>query len=302
MKKLSLKGNDVPVIWREVRRTIVLVFSSIIYSIGIVWFLEVDKLYSGGVSGISQLICNLFYKYANITLNLGLLVFILNVPLVILGWFCVGKKFTIYSLVSVLIQSIMLGIIPRVQITMPDGVTPLDMLTNAIVGGALVGIGVGLPLRFGTSTGGLDILSQYLSFKKGLTVGMIGLCINLLITIMSGIHFGFTIAIYTMIRMIISMVFTDKIHTSYNYLNVEVITEYGEIMSETLMDKTFRGITLLKAEGAFSHHDKTIVYCIISSYELDYLVEIVKGIDNNAFVVVKPVKKIIGNFRRKVIN
>lgn len=282
-------------LFKELKRLFIVIASSIILSIGIAWFIDEAGLYSGGIPGISQIIRTIFSRFFNIeNLNIGLLTFVLNIPLLILGWVGVGRKFTIYSGVSVLIQSLFLGVIPRASFE-------LDILTRALIGGMLMGIGTGLALRFGTSTGGVDIVSQYLSFKKGTTVGFIGLTINLTITLLAGLLNRWEIAFYTAIRLIITTIFIDKIHTAYNYLSVDIITN-NEAIANEVMQKMGRGMTIIHGEGAYTHHDKVVLYCIISSYELVSLQEIIKEYDQKAFVVVKPVKRIMGNFVRKVIN
>lgn len=290
-----MKKETLDILYKEGKRCFIVIVASIIMSIGIAWFIDKAGLYSGGIPGIAQIIRNVFQKFFKVdNLNIGVLTLILNIPLLILGWFGVSKKFTIYSFISVIVQTLILGLVPEVDFK-------VDTLTNALIGGMLMGIGTGLALKFGTSTGGVDIISQYISLKKGATVGFIGLTINLVITFLSGILDTWTVAIYTAIRLIITTIFIDKIHTAYNYLAVEIITSSLDIAND-VVEKMGRGMTILKGEGAFTHQEKIVLDCVISSYELAYLQDIIDKYDQKAFVIVKPVKKIIGNFKRKVIN
>lgn len=290
-----MKKETLDILYKEGKRCFIVIVASIIMSIGITWFIDKAGLYSGGIPGIAQIIRNVFQKFFKVdNLNIGVLTLILNIPLLILGWFGVSKKFTIYSFISVIVQTLILGLVPEVDFK-------VDTLTNALIGGMLMGIGTGLALKFGTSTGGVDIISQYISLKKGATVGFIGLTINLVITFLSGILDTWTVAIYTAIRLIITTIFIDKIHTAYNYLAVEIITSSLDIAND-VVEKMGRGMTILKGEGAFTHQEKIVLDCVISSYELAYLQDIIDKYDQKAFVIVKPVKKIIGNFKRKVIN
>ena len=290
-----MKKETLDILYKEGKRCFIVIVASIIMSIGITWFIDKAGLYSGGIPGIAQIIRNVFQKFFKVdNLNIGVLTLILNIPLLFLGWFGVSKKFTIYSFISVIVQTLILGLVPEVDFK-------VDTLTNALIGGMLMGIGTGLALKFGTSTGGVDIISQYISLKKGATVGFIGLTINLVITFLSGILDTWTVAIYTAIRLIITTIFIDKIHTAYNYLAVEIITSSLDIAND-VVEKMGRGMTILKGEGAFTHQEKIVLDCVISSYELAYLQDIIDKYDQKAFVIVKPVKKIIGNFKRKVIN
>ena len=162
----------------EIKRSIAVVFFTMIYGFGLVWFLEasVIPLYAGGVPGIGQLVRDFMYYRMHIDLGnnaqlfLAIFTIVGNIPIVILGWFGVSKKFTIYSLVSILIQATIIGFIPKVNL----GLTGINhTLVNAIMGGALIGIGVGGCLKYGASTGGLDIIGQYFALRNGKTVGFI---------------------------------------------------------------------------------------------------------------------------------
>lgn len=288
-------------IYHEIRTLLAVFIFTFIYGIGVVWFLEaaIEPLYTGGIPGISQLIRSIVLKYSNYDLGnifLGAFVLLMNIPTMILGFIGVSKKFTIYSFISVLIQATMLGFIPRIdfQIT--------DTFTLAVLGGLLTGIGIGGSLRFGTSTGGLDIIAQYLSLRKGMSVGYVSLLLNVLIALIGGFVYGSgAIVAYTVIRIIVTTLVTDKIHTSYNFLKVEIITKVPEKMYDEILVKLYRGVTILKAEGAYSHDEKSFLVVVISAYELRNLKSLLKENDPKAFTIITPVKDIYGNFKRKTI-
>lgn len=288
-------------IYHEIRTFLAVFIFTFIYGIGVVWFLEaaIEPLYTGGIPGIGQLIRSIVLKYSNYDLGnifLGAFVLLMNIPTMILGFIGVSKRFTIYSFISVLIQATMLGFIPRIdfQIT--------DTFTLAVLGGLLTGIGIGGSLRFGTSTGGLDIIAQYLSLRKGMSVGYVSLLLNVLIALIGGFVYGSgAIVAYTVIRIIVTTLVTDKIHTSYNFLKVEIITKVPEKMYDEILVKLYRGVTILKAEGAYSHDEKSILVVVISAYELRNLKSLLKENDPKAFTIITPVKDIYGNFKRKTI-
>ncbi|MFA6801252.1 MAG: YitT family protein [Acholeplasmataceae bacterium] len=299
----------------EIQRGVSVIIFTIIYGVGVAWFLEasVVPLYTGGIPGIGQLVRDILTNILGYTLPgsfLGLFVVIFNIPILILGWVGVSHRFTIYSLMSVLVQSVMFSLIPHVDMGLA---TTEHALTSAIIGGLLIGIGTGGALRFGTSTGGLDIIAQYLAFKKGKSVGYFSMAMNVTIAILGGLIIGGTesttgiivsggvITSYTVIRIIVSTVITDRMHTAYQYLSVNIITLEPKALVDDVLNNLYRGVTLIKVEGAYSHHEKTMVYVIISSYELHQLSEIIKKIDPHAFVVTTPVKNVYGNFKHKTI-
>ena len=109
------------------------------------------------------------------------------------------------------------------------------------------------------------------------------------------------IAFYTVIRIIVQSVVTDKVHTSYNYLRVEIITTNPEEISKQIFADLGRGITTMKGEGAYTHSEKTILETIVSRYEVSKVVEDAKIHDSHAFITVSPVKFVVGNFKRKTI-
>ncbi len=302
-------------VYPEIKRIGVVILFSFIYGIGVAWFLEasVVPLYSGGIPGVGQLVRDTLFVIFKVDLGvnfLGLFVIIANIPILILGWFGVSHRFTIYSLISILIQAFILSWMP--QIDMGLGAVE-HAFTSAVLGGLLIGIGAGGALRYGTSTGGLDIIAQYLSFKKGKSVGTLSMAMNLFIAILGGfivggkigpggeVITGGVIISYTVIRVIVSTILTDRMHTAYQFLSVDIITQNPQALVDEILHKVYRGVTLMKVEGAYSHHEKTLIYVVISSYELHALSALVKKIDPYAFMVTRPTKHVFGNFARKTI-
>lgn len=313
-KKVSVKPLSA-----ETKKTIICILmvtiSTIIYCFGVMLFLEPARLLSGGVTGAAQLITTLFEKIFNFKINLGLLVFLLNVPILVYGWKNVSKRFVICSVISIVLQTVLMsGIIPHIDFGINTGINPItgdaignsthemDLLLLSILGGFVSGVGAALALRFGTSTGGVDILAQAISFKKNVSIGYLSLIINVCIAILGAFLYASpAVAFYTIVRIIVQSIVTDKIHTSYNYLKIEIITTLPDEMSKELFNDVGRGITLLNATGAYTKEGKTLLETIVSSYEVDRVLEDAKRIDPNAFISVSPVKFVVGNFKRKTI-
>ncbi len=281
---------------KEYNKVIIIALGSLISSVGVVWFLSPAGLYSGGVTGIAQLITNGSEHLYDFTINLGLLIFIMNIPIVIFGFMKMTKKFVYYSIYSIILQSLFIGFLPL------NVVLENDLISNALVGGSLIGIGMGLNLRVGGSSGGMDILFQYLSFKKDMTVGSLGNSLNLLIIAIAGMSFGWTIAVYTIVRNIITNLVVDRIHTSYNFIKLEIVTEKGIEVADSLVAHSKHGVTIANATGAFSHREKDVLNVVISSFELNKFIRLIKEIDKEAFISVGTVKKVVGNFKKLYID
>ena len=280
----------------EFKKIFFIALGSLITSIGVLWFLNPAGLYTGGLTGITQLLINIVFDISGTTLNLGLLVFIFNVPILIFGMFKMNKKFVYYSIYAIILQSLLLGLLP-VSVVLKD-----DILSNALVGGTLVGVGVGMSFRVGGSGGGFDVIFQYIAFKKNIPVGTQSFSVNLIIIGIAGAIFSWPIAVYTIIRVLISNLVIDKVHTSYNFIKIEVITEKGEEIAHLLVEKTKHGVTVTSGKGAYSNKNKDILHTIISSYELNKFVVMIKKIDESAFISVSTVKKVVGNFTKIVID
>lgn len=284
-------------IFKETKRTGIVIVSAIIYSLGLICFLIPAGVYSGGMTGFCQLVVDLLNRLISINLSghLGLLIFISNIPFLILAWVGISKKFAIYTLVSVVLQSVFLDLIPHFQFL--D-----DPLTNTLTGGLLTGVGIGLALKYGTSTGSFDILGQYYALKKGMSVGFLTLMVNLIIAFVGGWIFGWERCIYTIIRLLINTIVIDQIHTAYNQAKVEIICNNPDLIADELLKVIKRGATEFPAIGAYSHENKIVISMIISSFEYSLVQETVHKYDEKAFIVVTPVKKIIGNFKRHTIS
>lgn len=295
---MSTNNKFSKVVKSEYKRIIMVVLGSCIYALGLIWFLEPAKLYSGGVTGLVQLIVNIVEKYTNQTISIGVLIFLINIPILVIAFKFISTKFALYSFLSILIQSILtLGFIG-----VPDfGAAFDDSLLLAFLGGCLVGIGGAISLRAGASTGGIDVFAQALSLKKNISIGNFSLLFNLTIALVAGGIFGWAIALYTIVRIIVTSLVTDKIHTAYNYLKVEIITDKGEEISEMIMMKLGRGVTMLDGEGAYTHKKKYVLEIVLSTFELHKIIDDAKSIDEHVFIISIPVKGIVGNFKKRTI-
>ena len=292
---------------------IMVTISTVIYCMGVMWFLEPASLYSGGVTGIAQLISNSCSRFFNLKIDLGLIVFLINIPILIFGWKKVSKRFVICSVISIILQTVLMNeIIPVIDFGINTGLNPItgvmfpgsgsemDLLLLSFVGGFISGVGSALALRYGTSTGGVDILAQAVSFKKNISIGFISLVVNVIIAILGAFLFGNpAVAFYTIIRIIVQSVITDKVHTAYNFLKVEIVTTKTQEVSQLLLSDIGRGITIINAIGAYTHTEKSVLEIIISSYEMHRVIDDAKRVDPSVFITVSPVRRVIGNFKRK---
>ena len=127
------------------------------------------------------------------------------------------------------------------------------------------------------------------------------MALNAVIISIAGFLFSWPIAIYTIIRIIITNLVVDKVHTSYNYIKMEIITEKGKEIATALVNNSKHGVTQIRGTGVYTNKEKDILNTIISAYELNKMILIIKSIDNDAFVSVSTIKKVVGNFTKIAI-
>ncbi len=291
------------VVMEESFHVFIVLISAIVYSLGVMWFITPAGLYSSGITGFGQIISDIIILCTDgkVKIPLGVFTFLFNIPLFIIGYRKVSIRFAIYSLLSVIVQSLfMMGWIPEYTF----GIDALEnQLLFALIGGLVTGLANAVALRFGTSTGGLDIIEQALSIEKGISIGTFTMIFNCLIALVGGgvIANAWEISMYTFIRIIISSIVIDKIHTAYNFVRLDIISDHVEDISQRIMSELKRGVTLMSVEGAYTHAQKRDAFVILTSYELARAKRICMEADPNVFVIIAPAKGTIGRFVRKTI-
>ncbi|CAM3040607.1 YitT family protein [Sporolactobacillus spathodeae] len=256
-------------------------------------FLIPAHVYASGINGAAQLIADILYDWGPVHLPIALLVLLLNLPIAWLGWKKVGKSFTFFSFVTVLFTALFLSILP---------VHPLskDILLNSIFGGMISAIGVGLALKFGISTGGLDIIAIYLTRRnKNASSGRYFLVLNGIIILIAGAVYEWQFALYTLISRFVNSYVIDLIHTKYQKLTVITITDKKDELIEAIQNEFDRGMTLIPSYGGFTGAEHCSIMIVISHYELYRMEQLIKQIDPQAFTNILETNKIIGCFHNE---
>ncbi|KZO01263.1 YitT family protein [Bacillus badius] len=256
------------------------------------FFLIPANVYASGFQGVAQLLSNIFTSFTPISISVGFLLVLLNIPVAILGWMKVGKSFTIFSFLSVVITTIFLELIPVKALSE-------DIILNAVFGGVIGATGVGLTLKWGASTGGLDIVAMILSRMKDRPIGNYFLIMNGVIIALAGLIFGWEKALYTLVALYVSTRVVDAIHTRHAKLTAMIITDKSEEVKTAIHAKLVRGITVVPAKGAFSGKEREMLIIVITRYELYDLERILKEVDPNAFTNIVETAGIFGFFRKE---
>jgi uncharacterized membrane-anchored protein YitT (DUF2179 family) len=265
------------------------------YSVNV--FIVPNYLYTGGVLGIAQLIRSIIidvFKF-NITYDFsGILYYLMNIPLFFLAYKKLSKTFFVRTLLVITIQTLMLSFIPTTAVVN-------DVLTNVLVGGLLGGAGLGIILSCGASTGGSDIIGLVFAKKNNeLSVGKLGLILNVFIFSITGIMYGLQTMIYSIIYSFVDSLMLDKMHEQ-NICSTALIfsKKNPKDINNYIKNELGRDFTYWDAKGGYDDSRTYIIYTAMSKYELVKLERKIKECDFNAFMVKSDGVGIKGEFEKK---
>lgn len=275
-----------------IKKYLVLIIGSLIYSAGLEIFLVPNNIIDGGIVGIS-----IMANYLT-GIPFGVYMLVLNLPFLYLGYKQIGKTFAISTIISIIALSIFSEFLePVPQITQ-------DYFLAAIFGGIIAGAGVGLVIRQGGSLDGTEITAIILDRKTSFSVGEVVMFFNLFILGAAGFVFGWDKAMYSLVTYFIISKMIDVVLKGLDesYAVMIVSDEYEEI-ADALMHRLGRGVTYLHGQGAYTGDDKQVLYCVVTRLEVVKLKEIALEKDETAFVTINPVHDIVGGrFKKKSIH
>jgi len=285
------------VLRKNYRSLLAIIFGSTLIGIAMNWFIRSAGLYVGGVTGISQLLIRAVYAQFGVQWNLGLLVWLINVPLLFVAFKVIGRRFAMTTLFTVTMTTLMFNIIPILEQPISD-----DLFLNLIFGGALNAAGMGIVLKYGGSTGGFDVLFQYLSMKKSGSFGRYSFYVNCVIIMTAGYLEGWEIAFYTILLIFIQMQVVDHVHAPHHRYTIFIVTNKREEVIETLQKRLERGITVMNGEGAYTQQSRSVLMMVVASYEVYIALQTLHQVDPFAFTNVLQSAQIQGNFERKIVD
>lgn len=267
-----------------------------LFSLGMNVFVIPLGLYSGGIIGIAQILRTMLQSYVTLNFDVaGILNFLINIPLFIMAYRNISRKFFIRTIYCVILQTIFMTCIPIPQ-------TPIieDILSACLVGGICCGVGIGLTLRAQGSGGGLDILGFYFSMKKpGFSVGKLSILVNIFVFSLCAYLFDIPTAIYSILNMVCSSMVMDKIHYQNINMTVMIFTKSSDVQQQ-IIHMMHRGVTYWKGAGAYTNDETYILVTAISKYEVPQIKKIVKDIDPKAFMIFNEGMSISGNFEKRL--
>lgn len=283
----------------EGRRTLLAVAGAAIYALGTNLFIVPSGLYSSGIMGLCQVVRTLLVDYMGLPMGnvdiAGIIYYIINIPIFVIGYRKMGKKFLFKTLVCVTVMSVGMSVITVTRIV-------TDTMLSCVIGGILCGAGVGLLLRMGSSGGGMDIVGVILvKWRQDFSVGKVNLMMNLVLYSACLFLFDVETTLYSVINAAVYSVAIDRLHAQNINVEVNVITKISSLeLEREIFSELGRGITKWKTVGAYTHEESHILYIMMSKYEVHQLKNIVHKYDPQAFIVVNEGVHVEGNYLKKL--
>jgi len=280
-------------------RIALIVGGNLMFAIGINVIITPMNLYSSGFTGISMLLRMLLVNVLHVPQipgidYLGIIYWLVNLPLFVLAYKTMGREFCITTVVSIGIASLCMALVPVWKKPIFD-----DYLTACLVGGLVTGTGAGLVLKGGTSGGGQDIIGVALSkTHPNFSVGKISIAINAVIYGICFFLFDIQTVVYSMIFAVVNALALDYQHTQNINVQVMIFTKKEGITAKVL-NEVNRGVTYWNGAGGYTDEDTYILMTMVSKYELPNLISVIRSVDPGAFVMVNEGTRIYGNFQKR---
>jgi uncharacterized membrane-anchored protein YitT (DUF2179 family) len=273
--------------WRNIRDYAYILTGALIQALALRLFLVPALLVSGGVSGTAQIINHLTGW------PIGLMVFVGNAPLFILGWrFLGGARFAVRTVIAIAAFSILTDAL--VLFIPPEGMTD-DLVLNCIYGGVLMGIGLGIVYRGKGTSGGSDILGRILNFRFGISISHAYLITDTLVVLAGGLAFDWERALYGLVVIYVSGLAAEMASEGSSiFRTAMIITRCPDEVAQKIMQSMERGVTLMKATGGYTGEERQMLYVVITRSEVYQLKEIVSDADPQAFMVIGQVHEALG--------
>lgn len=269
---------------KEILRMLGVLAGTTILALSLTIFLVPNKIAPGGVSGLATVI------YHVSSLSVGFTMLLINVPLFIIGIKRLGFIFGLRSLVATIYLSVAVDILQRYVRPVTD-----DPLLAALYGGIIMGIGLGIAISNGGTTGGTDLAAVLVHKYLRLSVGTTLLLIDAVVIVIAGFFFSLELAMYSALALFVSTKLLDLMQEGWHYARAAyIISEKSNEIADTIITKMDRGVTSFYGKGMYSGQNKNILYVICSRSEVATLKDLVRSIDEDAFIVIAEATEVLG--------
>lgn len=267
-----------------IKKAFALTIGAFIVAIALEMFLLPNKIIDGGVIGISMMAAYITKG------NLGLFIFGINIPFILMAFKALGKKFVINTFFAIGMLSIATNIVSKF------GHVTEDLLLVTVFGGILLGLGVGLILRNNASLDGTEMVSINLAKKlKVVSVGELLMGINLFIYAGAGFLLGWDRALYSILTYYVASKIIDTVLEGLDKAkSVRIVSDNSREIGDSIMKELDISVTYMKTLGGYSRQEKILTYCVVNKFDMPKLKELVHNIDPRAFIVTEDVHEVEG--------
>ncbi len=279
-------------IGKETFHIVCVLIAAAMYGFSINNFLHSAGLLSGGFTGVSLLFQNSMLKFFGIDIPFSLIYIPLNLIPAIISFIFIGKRFTVYSMIMIVMTSVFADVIPNMNLTN-------DILLCAVFGGIVNGTAIALCLLNNATSGGTDFISIFISERYGRDAWNYIFAGNVVVLTCSALLFGWTGAMYSIILQFTSTSVIQMLYKRYQKQTLFIITDKPEEIYEVIRECTNHDGTLFKGIGLYKNAERNMVYSVVSSDEIRRVISKIKSVDPAAFVNVMKSEEIMGNFYRR---
>ena len=291
INEINLNNIKKPMPAHIARKLAMMTVGAFIYAVGVAFFLNPHSIAPGGITGISVMINHFFPK-----INTGILVLLMNVPLMIAGLIRFGKEFLVSTIWSTVLSSLMISGMEDI-IDYYALVITQDMFLAALAGGALMGVGMGIIFRLGGTTGGSDIVVKFLRQKyRHLKSGVLFMILDSAIVAASAIVYkDIDMGLLAGIAIFVSSyVFNNILYGGDSARLTFIISDKPVQITERLLKELNIGATTIDGKGAFTGTDKLVIMCAAKNRVFPFVKQIVHEEDPHAFLIVASANEIYG--------
>ncbi len=274
------------------RRMLMILCASVLFALNVKIMVRTGELFPGGVTGLTVLIQRLGMKYWNLEIPYTPVNILLNAFPVYVGFRYVGKKFTLLSLLLIMLSGILTDLIPPYAIT-------YDTLLIAIFGGIIGGFSVSLCLRADATSGGTDFIAIYLAQKRGMETWNLILAFNVVILSLAGLLFGWDKALYSIVYQYVSTQTLHLMYRDYQQETLFIVTSKAQEICDAIFQTCHHGASILETEGSHDHQHRKLVYSVVSGADAKKAIHVAQEIDPHAFINSMHTTELRGNFYLK---
>lgn len=274
------------------KRIVVICVAAFLMALNIKSFVRTGGLYPGGATGMALLIQRVLEMFLHIEIPYTIINILLNAIPVYIGFRFIGKKFTMYSCLMIVLTGVLTDLIPGYVIT-------YDTLLISIFGGIINGFVICLCLWMNATTGGTDFIAIYLSEKKEIDSWNVVLGLNVVILMAAGLLFGWDKALYSIIFQYTSTQVLHLHYKKYQQQTLFIVTNHATEVYEAIARVTNHGATIIDGEGSYEHKERKVVYSVVSGAESKVVMRTVKEADPHAFINIIKTEQIAGRFYQK---